>query len=79
VIGFFVILSIWGLVNVLSNTFNLPKNQPAWPFGGSVNTNSNTNSSGSFPSSGNDNQFFDYTPPRVFDDQGVIIPGSSDV
>jgi hypothetical protein len=50
VIGFFVILSIWGLVNVLSNTFNLPKNQPAWPFGGSVNTGGNNSSPGTINS-----------------------------
>lgn len=32
-IGFFVILSLWGLVAILTNTFNLDNNQPAWPFG----------------------------------------------
>ncbi len=31
-IGFFVILSIWGLVALLTNTFNLEKSQPLWPF-----------------------------------------------
>jgi cellulose synthase/poly-beta-1,6-N-acetylglucosamine synthase-like glycosyltransferase len=35
VIGFFVILSIWGLVAILKNTLNLPTTQPMWPFGGS--------------------------------------------
>ena len=39
-IGFFVILSLWGLVNILKNSFDLDTNQPAWPFGGqSSNTN----------------------------------------
>ena len=30
VIGFFVILSMWGIVNVLSSTFNLGSNTPQW-------------------------------------------------
>ena len=29
-IGFFVIISLWGIVNVLSSTFNLGSNAPAW-------------------------------------------------
>ena len=29
-IGFFVIVSMWGIVNVLSSTFNLGSNAPAW-------------------------------------------------
>ena len=33
VIGFFVILSIWGLVNILLKTFKLDTNVPATPFG----------------------------------------------
>lgn len=33
VIGFFVILSLWGLVALLTNTFELDNNQPTWPFG----------------------------------------------
>jgi hypothetical protein len=33
VIGFFVILSFWGLVNILSNSLNLDTQQPKWPFG----------------------------------------------
>ncbi len=32
VIGFFVIFSMWGLVAVVKNTFNLPDEKPAWPF-----------------------------------------------
>lgn len=32
-IGFFIILSFWGLVAILSNTLNLPNTQPMWPFG----------------------------------------------
>mgnify|MGYP005608003897 CR=1 FL=1 len=34
VIGFFVMLSFWGLVAILSNTFNLPTQRPNFPFGG---------------------------------------------
>jgi hypothetical protein len=30
VIGFFVILSVWGMVNILQNTFNLDSNAPSW-------------------------------------------------
>ncbi|MDP3962513.1 MAG: hypothetical protein Q8Q03_01450 [bacterium] len=33
-IGFFVILSLWGLVAILSNSLDLPTQQPVWPFGG---------------------------------------------
>lgn len=50
VLGFFVILSIWGLVNLVSNTLNLGDNkQPAFPFGGSTQTNSQP-INGSIPS-----------------------------
>lgn len=40
VIGFFVILSIWGLVALLTNSFQLDNNKPNWPFssGGSRQT-----------------------------------------
>lgn len=38
-IGFFVILSLWGLVAIISNSLDLPDNQPNWPFG-STNSNS---------------------------------------
>ena len=37
-IGFFVILSFWGLVNILSNSLKLPTDRPVFPF-------SNNNSS----------------------------------
>ena len=30
-IGFFVMVSIWGLVNILVGTFNLNKNVPSYP------------------------------------------------
>lgn len=33
VVGFFVILSIWGIVNILTNTFKLDSNKPAGFFG----------------------------------------------
>lgn len=37
VIGFFVILSLWGLVYILTNTFDLNRSAPTLPFG-SFNT-----------------------------------------
>jgi len=56
-IGFFVILSFWGLVNILQNTFGLKNenNQPAswtsfrglFPGGGGYNTTVNTVTNGS--------------------------------
>lgn len=59
VIGFFVILSLWGLVNILTNTFNLDKTVPGWPFttGGSSGTpdnlfNPNQNTGGSSATNG---------------------------
>lgn len=36
ILGFFIILSFWGLVNIVDKTFNLDKQQPGWPFGGST-------------------------------------------
>ncbi len=33
-IGFFVILSFWGLVAIITNTLNLPNYRPGFPFGG---------------------------------------------
>lgn len=33
VIGFFVILSFWGLVAILDNSLKLPNREPSWPFG----------------------------------------------
>lgn len=41
VIGFFVILSMWGLVALLRNTINLPNQRPSFPFGGSGTTGGN--------------------------------------
>ncbi len=46
VIGFFVILSIWGLVNILLKTFKLDNNVPATPFG--IFTNSQSSAPGPF-------------------------------
>ena len=42
-IGFFVMLSLWGLVTILSNTLDLPKDAPRWPFGGNSPINSINN------------------------------------
>jgi hypothetical protein len=42
VLGFFIILSFWGLVAVLANTLNLPNAQPSWFFGGNSGLNTNT-------------------------------------
>ena len=36
VIGFFVILTFWGLVAIITGSLNLPNNQPAFPFGASI-------------------------------------------
>ncbi|MFA6601455.1 MAG: pilin [Candidatus Paceibacterota bacterium] len=56
VLGFFIILSMWGIVNVLINTFNLGTNNPkSWSSiqdlfptsGGSSNTNVNTSNQNS--------------------------------
>ncbi len=37
IIGFFVILSVWGLVNILMNSFNLDNDQPSSGFFGKFN------------------------------------------
>ncbi len=52
VIGFFVILSFWGLVNILKNTLNLDSNLPSSSF------------FGSFRSSGSGSSIFGQTPDR---------------
>lgn len=46
VIGFFVILSMWGLVALLRNTINLPNQRPSFPFGGSGTTGGGNNGGG---------------------------------
>lgn len=48
VIGFFVILSLWGLVYILVNTFKLTNNQPSLPFG-SFQIGGNTSSTATPP------------------------------
>ncbi len=48
VIGFFVILSLWGLVALLRNTINLPNQRPSFPFGGSTNSGGGNNDGGGF-------------------------------
>jgi len=59
VVGFFVILSFWGIVNILRNTFGLQSTSPSWTeirgiFPGGSSSGSLTNSSRSVvvPSSG---------------------------
>ncbi len=42
-IGFFVMLSFWGLVAILSNSLQLPNTTPAWPFSGNRAVNSINN------------------------------------
>lgn len=49
VIGFFVILSFWGLVNIVKNTFNLDTGAPAGLFGASSNTTSGGSSAANDP------------------------------
>ena len=51
VVGFFVILSFWGMVNILTNTFKLDSSQPSGFFGtfgssNGVNTSPFTQRSG---------------------------------
>ncbi len=65
VIGFFVILSLWGLVYILTNTFNLTNNQPTIPFG-IFNTASNTTLNGNSASPA--------TPPRQAPATTIINP-----
>ena len=52
IIGFFVILSLWGLVNILKNTFNLDNNRPTGGLFGSFNfsgsNNNTTNNNATF-------------------------------
>lgn len=85
VIGFFVILSIWGLVAVLRNTLNLPSYQPNWPFnsvgggsGGGTGPFGPTGT-GYNPSSSSGSQFgptgTGYNPPPSFGPSGST-PGS---
>jgi uncharacterized protein YacL len=49
-IGFFVILSFWGLVALLGNSLNLPNSRPSWPFNGSSSNNSSLNPGNVIPS-----------------------------
>jgi Type IV secretion system pilin len=44
-IGFFVILSFWGLVNIFTNTFQLDNRPPTGAFPGSYNSSNTTNDS----------------------------------
>ncbi len=57
VVGFFVILSIWGLVNILMNSFNLDNNEPRGFFPSFGKTRSNkpfdgTGTTGGFDGTG---------------------------
>lgn len=60
VIGFFVMLSIWGLVNIVKNTFNLDNQNPGWPFdvGSGFGGSSNNSNSGFGGTSNNYNTGF---------------------
>ncbi len=49
-IGFFVILSFWGLVAILGNSLNLPNHAPGWPFNGSSSSNNSLNPGNVIPS-----------------------------
>ncbi len=53
VIGFFVILSFWGLVNILTNTIRLDNNAPATGIFGTFRSSSGGYTSGSSNTSGN--------------------------
>ena len=69
VIGFFVILSLWGLVYILTNTFNLTNTQPTFPFGSYKSSNNTSNSvlppanSSVGPSSGNSSSYIPQATP----------------
>ncbi len=52
VIGFFVILSFWGLVNIVKNSLNLDTGAPAGLFGGMDNSSSGGNQSTTAPAPG---------------------------
>jgi len=47
-IGFFVILSFWGLVAILSNSLNLPKGNVSWPFNSTATNRSLNNGNPGF-------------------------------
>lgn len=42
VIGFFIILSFWGLVAIVTNSLKLPSDRPNFPFGSSNSSSNNT-------------------------------------
>lgn len=77
-IGFFVILSFWGLVNILMNTFSLNSNQPALPFGSFRSSNTsvqtgvfgNTNTQPSTSNTSNTNTNGTFSQPPV----GTVTP-----
>jgi hypothetical protein len=52
VIGFFVMLSLWGLVNLLTNSFRLDTNRPSFPFSSS-GSNTSSDSQDYFQNQGN--------------------------
>jgi len=43
ILGFFIILSFWGFVAIISNTLDIPNAQPGWPFNGGGGGGSNFN------------------------------------
>lgn len=67
-IGFFVVLSLWGLVNILQNTFNLKNenNQPAswtsfkglFPAGGNSTYSGNGSQNSTFSGNGSQNSTY---------------------
>ncbi|HEY4503625.1 MAG TPA: pilin [Candidatus Paceibacterota bacterium] len=62
-IGFFVILSFWGLVAILSNSLNLPQGAMGWPFGGSsINAPVGTGGTGNTPMTSSNNNAFNPQP-----------------
>lgn len=61
-VGFFVILSIWGLVALLTNTFRLENEQPAWPFGAGGGSRQNTYNASDDPIINNQNYTGTYNP-----------------
>lgn len=79
VIGFFIILTFWGLVALLSNTLQLPTGGPLWPFGGGGGGYYSSGSS-FYTNAGSSNQLQN-TAPAVINptklNSGNSIPSAS--
>ena len=85
VVGFFIILSFWGLVNILQNTFNLQNgtNTPSsWAsfsslFPGSSGTSGTTNNTNTFNNSGTPQTSSSNSSVGTFNNSGTPQTSSS--